>query len=81
MSATINTQPQTSDVDYLMGTAPANYSEITSVLVANDKWITCRYLKSPYFDPSTDLCQSLHILFVSFAYEANASDAYGLRNG
>lgn len=81
MSATINTQPQTSDVDYLMGTAPTNYSEITSVLVANDKWITCRYLKSPYFDPSTDLCQSLHILFVSFAYEANASDAYGLRNG
>lgn len=81
MSATIDSPQPTSDIDYLMGTAPINYSEITSVLVANEKLITCRYLKSPFFDASTDLCQSLHILFVAYTHEGNATNAYALRTG
>jgi len=81
MTAPIDTIIPASDIDHLLGIPDVNILDVDTVTCSKGKRITCRYLKSPYFDMGSELCKSLHILFVSFSTDANQSNIYGLRSG
>lgn len=57
----------------------ANIQPITSITTSNDVRVECRYLSSPNFTASTNICQMLHWLFVIYCPNRTHSHAYLLR--
>ncbi|WP_122503030.1 hypothetical protein [Pseudomonas viridiflava] len=81
MTTPINTVIPASDVDHLLGLPDVDVIHVNKVTCSKGKDITCRYLKSPHFSMTNDLCKSLHIMFVSYSLNAHFTNIYILRSG
>lgn len=81
MTTPIDTVIPASDIDHLLGLPDIDVMDVKKVTCSKGKVITCRYLKSPYFSMTNELCKSLHILFVSYSSDVHYSNIYSLRSG
>ena len=57
----------------------ANAHPITSITTSNDVRVKCRFLDSPNFTESSNICKMLHWLFVLYCPDRTHSHAYLLR--
>lgn len=56
-------------------------AEITSIVSSEGMSVPCRYLESPYFDSTSNLCMCLHWMFVLYGPSRSYSNSYLLRSG